>query len=187
MLKEPNFAIFIIICFVVATELQFYYVLTAPFLMSEGIGIAANSVSAWMTIGQMAEIFVMAFVLSWSLKHLGMRKTLAIGVIAWPIRYVIFSIGAPVWLVLASLSLHGFCYVFFFVAAFIHVDQVAPRGHPRLGAESHRHGDNSGSAASSAPISPARCRITSPPTGSRRGRACFWCRWRSPLVAPSLF
>jgi nucleoside transporter len=127
MLKDPNFAIFIVICFVVATELQFYYVLTAPFLMSEGIGIPASSVSAWMTIGQAAEIFVMAFVLSWSLKHLGMRKTLAIGVIAWPIRYVIFSIGGPAWLVLAALSLHGFCYVFFFVAAFIHVDQIAPR------------------------------------------------------------
>ncbi len=126
MLKDRNFAIFIGICFIVATELQFYYVLTAPFLTSERIGISSASVSAWMTIGQAAEIFVMAFVLSWSLKHFGMRKTLAVGVIAWPIRYVIFSIGSPVWLVLASLSLHGFCYVFFFVAAFIYVDQVAP-------------------------------------------------------------
>ncbi len=126
MLKDTNFAIFIGICFVVATELQFYYVLTAPFLVSERIGISSASVSAWMTIGQIAEIFVMAFVLSWSLKRLGMRRTLAIGVIAWPIRYVIFAIGSPVWLVLASLSLHGFCYVFFFVAAFIYVDQVAP-------------------------------------------------------------
>ncbi len=126
MLKDPNFAIFIVICFVVATELQFYYVLTAPFLVSDAIGIPTASISAWMTIGQAAEIIVMAFVLTWSLKHLGMRKTLAIGVIAWPIRYVIFAIGSPVWLVLASLTLHGFCYVFFFVAAFIYVDQVAP-------------------------------------------------------------
>lgn len=126
MLKDVNFAIFLLICFVVATELQFYYVLTAPFLESERIGIPSTSVSAWMTIGQAAEIFVMAFVLSWALKKYGMRKTLAIGVIAWPIRYVIFAIGSPVWLVIGSLSLHGFCYVFFFVAAFIYVDQVAP-------------------------------------------------------------
>jgi MFS family permease len=126
MLKDRNFAIFIGICFVVATELQFYYVLTAPFLVSDRIGISENSVSAWMTIGQAAEIFVMAFVLSWALKEFGMRRTLAIGVIAWPIRYIIFAIGSPTWLVIASLSLHGFCYVFFFVAAFIYVDQVAP-------------------------------------------------------------
>jgi nucleoside transporter len=126
MLTDKNFAIFIGICFVVATELQFYYVLTAPFLVSDRIGISSTSVSAWMTIGQAAEIFVMAFVLSWSLKKFGMRKTLAVGVVAWPIRYVVFAIGSPTWLVIASLSLHGFCYVFFFVAAFIYVDQVAP-------------------------------------------------------------
>jgi MFS family permease len=47
-------------------------------------------------------------------------------VIAWPIRYIIFAIGSPAWLVIASLTLHGFCYVFFFVAAFIYVDKVAP-------------------------------------------------------------
>jgi len=55
-----------------------------------------------------------------------MRRTLAIGVIAWPLRYVVFAIGAPAWLVVASLALHGFCYVFFFVAAFIYVDKIAP-------------------------------------------------------------
>ena len=79
-----------------------------------------------MSIGQLAEIFVMAFGLSWALKRYGMRKTLAIGVVAWPIRYIIFAIGGPAWLVIASLTLHGFCYVFFFVAAFIYVDKVAP-------------------------------------------------------------
>ena len=126
MVKDRNFAIFLIICFVVASELQFYYVLTAPFLVSDGIGIPNTQVSGWMTIGQVAEIFVLIFVLSWALKRYGMRKTLAIGVIAWPIRYVIFAIGTPTWLVIASLSLHGFCYVFFFVAAFIYVDKVAP-------------------------------------------------------------
>jgi MFS family permease len=51
---------------------------------------------------------------------------LAIGVVAWPLRYIIFAVGAPAWLVIASLALHGFCYVFFFVAAFIYVDKVAP-------------------------------------------------------------
>jgi nucleoside transporter len=126
MLKDRNFAIFLGICFVVTTELQFYYVLTAPFLVSDRIGISAASVPSWMTIGQAAEIVVMAFVLSWALKNFGMRRTLSIGVIAWPIRYIVFAIGSPTWLVLASLSLHGFCYVFFFVAAFIYVDRVAP-------------------------------------------------------------
>ena len=126
MLKVKDFAVFVGITFVVATELEFYYILTAPFLESDAIGISSKNIPAVMTIAQFAEIFVMAFFLSWSLKRYGMRRTLAIGVVAWPIRYIIFAIGAPAWLVIASLALHGFCYVFFFVAAFIYVDKIAP-------------------------------------------------------------
>jgi MFS family permease len=105
---------------------MFYYVLTAPFLTSGLIGVPSSSVSAVMVIAQVAEIFVMAALLPYFLPRFGIRKTMAIGVIAWPIRYIIFAIGSPVWLVIASLALHGFCYVFFFVAAFIYVDTVAP-------------------------------------------------------------
>jgi nucleoside transporter len=126
MLKVTDFAVFVGITFVVATELEFYYILTAPFLESDTIGVSSTNVPAVMTIAQFAEVFVMAFLLSRFLKQYGMRKTLAIGVIAWPIRYIIFAIGSPAWLVIASLTLHGFCYVFFFVAAFIYVDKVAP-------------------------------------------------------------
>lgn len=127
MLKNRDFLIFIGITFVVATELEFYYLLTAPFLTSATIGISSESLPAIMTIAQFAEMFVMIFLLSVFLKKYGMRNTLAIGVIAWPLRYIVFAIGKPVWLVVASLSLHGFCYVFFFVAAFIYVDKIAPR------------------------------------------------------------
>ncbi|MFQ6046356.1 MAG: MFS transporter [Gemmatimonadales bacterium] len=126
MLRTKQFAIFVGITFVVATELEFYYILTAPFLESERIGVSSTNVPAVMTVAQLAEIFVMAFLLSRFLKRYGMRKTLAIGVVAWPVRYIIFAIGTPAWLVIASLALHGFCYVFFFVAAFIYVDKVAP-------------------------------------------------------------
>jgi len=126
MLRDRDFAVFVGITFVVATELEFYYILTAPFLQSAAIGVSTTNVPAVMTIAQLAEIFVMAFFLSYALKRYGMRRTLAIGVVAWPLRYIIFAIGAPAWLVIAALALHGFCYVFFFVAAFIYVDKVAP-------------------------------------------------------------
>jgi nucleoside transporter len=125
MLRDRDFLVFVAITFVVATELEFYYILTAPFLQ-ERVGVSATSVPAVMTIAQLAEIFVMAFYLPYALKRYGMRRTLAIGVIAWPLRYVVFAIGGPAWLVVASLALHGFCYVFFFVAAFIYVDKIAP-------------------------------------------------------------
>ncbi len=127
MLKDKNFAVFTIISFVVSTELMFYYILTAPFLMSDKIGLAASAVPGVMTIAQFAEIIVMAALLPVVLPKYGIRPTMVIGVLAWPIRYIIFAIGSPPWLVIASLALHGFCYVFFFTVAFIYVDTVAPK------------------------------------------------------------
>lgn len=127
MFKDRNFLVFALISFVVATELQFYYVLTSPFLTSPIVGVSQNVVPAVMTIAQIAEIFVMAFLLSRALKKFGMRRTLTLGILAWPIRYIIFVIGQPSWLVIASLALHGFCYVFFFTAAYIYVDNIAPK------------------------------------------------------------
>ncbi len=127
MLKDKNFAIFIGIAFVVSTELMFYYVLTGPFLVSDKIGVSSAGLSSVMAIAQVAEFFVMALLLPYFLPKFGMRATLALGVIAWPIRYIIFAIGSPAWLVIASLALHGFCYVFFFTASQIYVDTVAPK------------------------------------------------------------
>jgi nucleoside transporter len=127
MMKDKNFLVFIVICFVVATELMFYYMLTAPFLASGKIGIPAANVPGVMVIAQVAEIFVMVLLLPILISKIGIRKILVLGVLAWPARYIIFAIGAPKWLVIASLALHGFCFVFFFVAAFIYTDMVAPR------------------------------------------------------------
>jgi MFS family permease len=127
MMKDKNFLVFIIIAFVVSTELMFYYILTAPFLTSEIIGLSEAAVPGVMVIAQVAEIFVLAILLPYFIKKIGIRNILVIGVLAWPARYIIFAIGKPSWLVIASLSLHGFCFVFFFAAAFIYVDMVAPR------------------------------------------------------------
>ncbi len=126
MLKDKHFLIFTVIAFVVATELYFYYILTAPFLTSPKIGVSNTWISLVMTIAQFAEILVMALLLPAILPKYGIKKTMTLGVLAWPLRYIIFVIGTPAWLVIASLSLHGFCYVFFFTAAFIYVDAVAP-------------------------------------------------------------
>jgi len=124
LLKDPQFLVFLIISFVVTTELQFYYVPTAQYL--EDIGIKNKNVPAVMTVAQMAEILAMVLALGWAVTHLGYQWTLAIGVIAWPARYVIFALMKPVWLVVASLSFHGIGYTFFFTAGQMYVDSVAP-------------------------------------------------------------
>jgi nucleoside transporter len=136
LLRDRSYLAFFIIAFVVATELQMYYVLTSPFLRELGgaVGIRPDNVPAWMTIAQIAEIFVMIFMLPYVLPRWGVRKTLLVGILAWPVRYFIFAFTYAtyqtmpwmVWLSIASLALHGFCYVFFFVVAFIYTDMVSP-------------------------------------------------------------
>ncbi len=126
MLKDPFFLTFIVISFVVTTELQFYYIPTAEYLRTQ-IGIAEADVPAVMTIAQVCELVGMAVLLPLLLPKIGIRKALAIGVIAWPLRYIVFAFGTPELkpLVLASLGLHGIGYTFFFVVSFIYVDKVA--------------------------------------------------------------
>jgi len=137
LLKDRNYLTFFIIAFVVATELRLYYILTFPFLQEAGqvVGITERTLPAWMTIAQIAEIFTITFLLPYALPRWGVRNSLLVGIVAWPIRYIVFAItwagyqAAPwlVWLSIAALALHGFCYVFFFVVAFIYTDMVAPR------------------------------------------------------------
>ena len=75
----------------------------------------------------------MAFLLSYALRNWGVRKTMAIGTIAWPLRYVVFAL-APLGplavmkpLVIVSLMFHGLGYTFFFVASQVYVDMVSPK------------------------------------------------------------
>ncbi len=120
-----GFAAFMLISFVVSTEFQFFYVLSAPFLAD--LGIPHAWLSTTKSVSQIAEIVALAVFLPISLKYLGMRKTLVIGVLAWPLRYLIFSLGEPLWLVVTSLTFHGIGFAFVFVTSQIYVDRVAPK------------------------------------------------------------
>jgi len=124
LLKDPNFAVFLAIAFIVTTELQFYFLLTNDFFV-KSLHMSPANVPMVMTIAQLAEIIAMWWLLPVAIKKIGLRWTLALGVIAWPLRYVIFAIGQPTWLVVASLAFHGFGYAFFFVASQIYVNNAA--------------------------------------------------------------
>jgi nucleoside transporter len=121
---KPRVAIFLIISFVVGTELPFYFNLTGPYLMH--LGYSEADIPGLMTIAQWAEIITM-LALPLFLKTIGPRKTLFIGVLAWPVRYLVFAAGQPRELVVGALALHGLCFVCFFVVAFIYIDTVAPK------------------------------------------------------------
>jgi len=124
MLADTNFLVFLIISFLVATQLQFYFVSTAPFF--ESLGVRSKNVSAVMTLAQFSEILAMAVLLPYLLPKIGFRWALALGAIAWPLRYVIFALMKPLWLVIGSLMFHGIGYTFFIFVGTMYVDSVAP-------------------------------------------------------------
>jgi MFS family permease len=79
-----------------------------------------------MVIGQYFEIgfLVLLPVFLWKL---GMKWVLALGMLAWGVRYALFAIGDPFAVLLLGVALHGICFDFFFAAGFIHVDNTAPK------------------------------------------------------------
>jgi nucleoside transporter len=126
--ENRNFAVLLIISFIVAIELPFYYNLTSLFLanptIQHGIGLGPGRTQFYMTFGQWGEVCMMALLypmIRWG----GIRWTIFLGILAWPLRYAIFSIGHPTWLVIASLPLHGICYAFFFAGGMIAVERLA--------------------------------------------------------------
>jgi nucleoside transporter len=120
LMKKPSFAVFIAASFLICIPLQFYYAFTNLYLNEIGVQNAA----AKMTLGQMSELCLMVAI-PWFFRRLGVKYMLALGMLAWVIRYAMFAYGNAGGLILllyAGLLLHGICYDFFFVSGQIYVD-----------------------------------------------------------------
>lgn len=119
LLTDPTFLVFVICSFLICIPLSLYYGFANAFLGE----IEAPYPTALQTIGQMSEVGFMA-AMPFFITRLGVKKMLAIGMLAWVARYVCFgTLSMP--LVVVGLILHGICYDFFFVASQIYVDNRA--------------------------------------------------------------
>ncbi|MFT6082848.1 MAG: nucleoside transporter, partial [Planctomycetota bacterium] len=122
LLKRPAFAVFMLCSFLICIPLAGYY--------SYGNQFAATvwpEAGFYMAFGQWAEVGFM-LIMPLCFRRLGVKKMLAIGMLAWVVRYGLWSFGAPdsiAWMVLGGILLHGICYDFFFVTGQIYVDQQA--------------------------------------------------------------
>ncbi len=124
LLKQRPFAVLIIASILTCIPLSFYFSFTNPFLNELGMVNAAGK----MTMGQMSEI-IFLFAMPFFFKKLGVKKMILLGMLAWLIRYIMFSLGnveSLVWMLYLGIILHGICYDFFFVTGQIYVDTKAP-------------------------------------------------------------
>jgi len=127
MLGDTNFLIFVVISFVVASQLQFYFLGTARFL--EDIGVQNKNVPAVMTIAQVAEVTATGLLALIAATFFDTTKyywIFAIGVAGWLVMYLIYAMRQPRWLVIISMAMHGLAYTCFFRIGWIYVDKVAP-------------------------------------------------------------
>jgi hypothetical protein len=92
-----------------------------------GVGLASNWIAPVMSIGQVAEIGTM-YVLGATLKALGWRTTIIIGILGHAARfgvYILLPQSAPA--IILIQVLHGICYAFFFATVYIFVDAYFPK------------------------------------------------------------
>jgi nucleoside transporter len=125
MLTRPSFFVFMLSSFLICIPLAFYYQMAAKFVDHAGLANPAFK----MSFGQMSEVFFMA-VMPLFFARLGVKWMLFVGMLAWVVRYALFSLGAPngvAWMVIGGIMLHGICYDFFFVTGQIYTDKAAPR------------------------------------------------------------
>ncbi len=123
LLKDRNFAIFVIASLLICIPLAFYYNFTNMFLNELGMTGTAGKQS----MGQMSEVIFM-FLMPWFFVRLGVKKMLLVGMLSWVLRYILFAhgdLGSMVWMLYVGILLHGLCYDFFFVTGMIYVDKKA--------------------------------------------------------------
>ncbi|WP_424681847.1 nucleoside permease [Frateuria sp. YIM B11624] len=124
LLRDRSMAVFALASFLICIPLQFYYAFTNLFLNEIGVVNAAGK----MTGGQMSELFCMLLI-PWFFRRLGVKYMLAVGMLAWVLRYAMFAFGMPgelMWMLWLGIVLHGICFDFFFVVGQIYIDREAP-------------------------------------------------------------
>jgi len=123
LLKNKSYLIFFLASIAICVPLAFYYNFANMFLNEVGVQKAAGK----MSLGQVSE-FLFMVAMPFFFVRAGVKKMLAMGMLAWALRYVLFAYGnadSNYWMLLAGIIIHGVCYDFFFVSGQIYTDNLA--------------------------------------------------------------
>ena len=123
LFKNRSFTIFFIASVLICIPLSFYYAMANPSLTDSGMTNVENK----MSLGQASEVIFMLLI-PFAFSRLGVKWMLAVGLLAWIVRFVFFGYGdahTSEWMLYAAIILHGVCYDFFFVTGQIYTDNKA--------------------------------------------------------------
>ena len=131
LLKHPFILVLWLVTLVDSFVHNCYFNWTGVFLGTAreagGVGIASNWITPVMSIGQVTEILTM-FVLGVTLKRLGWRMTMVVGILGHAARFAVYAWfpDSPA-TIIAVQALHGICYAFFFATVYIFIDAHCPK------------------------------------------------------------
>ena len=123
LFKDKSFVTFFIASVLICIPLSFYYSFTNLFLTEAGM----KNVTSNMSFGQFSEAFFILLI-PFFFRSLGIKWMIAVGMIAWAIRFLFFgygNAGSGEWMLFAGIILHGVCFDFFFVTGQIYTDSKA--------------------------------------------------------------
>jgi len=131
LLKHPFVLVLWLVTLVDSFVHNCYFNWTGSFLgagrAAGGVGIPGNWIMPVMSVGQIAEISTM-FILGATLKRLGWRTTLIVGILGHAARFATYAFFPQhPGLIIAVQILHGVCYAFFFATVYIFVDAYFPK------------------------------------------------------------
>lgn len=141
---NTNFAMLMIVAFIICAQFDFFYMFTPQFLSApkpdvlakllpetylgvggSGLGMNPKIVPFVMSLAQVSEAVLM-LALPFLLKNLGFRWTLYLGVIAWFVRFAL-NVFVPTLIgTILSITMHGFCVACFMIAGSLYVAKIAP-------------------------------------------------------------
>ncbi len=124
LMKDRNFAMFIIFSFLSMIPFAMYYSYFSEFLLS----INTRYISITINWGVLAEMGFLLLV-PLAIKKFGLRKTMILGLVALTVRYLSFYAGGTIsqpWMYYIGILIHGLIFGFFYVGGQIYIDKKAP-------------------------------------------------------------
>lgn len=124
LMKDRNFAIFIIFSFLSMIPFAMYFSFFSEFLLH----IKTKYISVTMNWGVLAEMGFLLLV-PLAIKKFGLRKVMIFGLVALVIRYLSFYTGGIInqsWMYFIGILIHGLIFGFFYVGGQIYIDKKAP-------------------------------------------------------------
>lgn len=124
MMKDRNFAVFIILSFLSMIPFAMYFSFFSEFLLDNNFRYISITIN-WGVLFEMGFILLIPI----AIRKFGLRKTMIIGLVALIIRYLAFYIGVLTqpWLYFIGILIHGLIFGFFYVSGQIYIDKKAPK------------------------------------------------------------